>query len=134
MYTFPKKEHLCGDKNIENLHQNGKSFLVYPLRVVYLTVENEEVPVRVVVSVSKKKFKRAVKRNRIKRLMRESYRLNKTEFVSYAKENQLKVHVAFQYIANELVTFDTVNEKMQIVLKRLIQNTISSDENSEKSC
>ena len=87
MNTFPKKEHLYGEKVIENLHTTGSSFLVYPLRVVYLNVSqpDEQIPVRVMIGVSKKKFKKAVDRNRAKRLMREAYRLNKSSLVSIIK-------------------------------------------------
>ena len=55
MNTFPKKEHLYGEKVIENLHTTGSSFLVYPLRVVYLNVSqpDEQIPVRVMIGVSK---------------------------------------------------------------------------------
>lgn len=130
MHTFPKIEHLYGDKNIENLYANGKSFLVYPLRIVYLAVENEEIPVRVMVSVSKKKFKRAVNRNKIKRLMRETYRLNKNELITFSVEQQLKIHIAFQYIATEIETFQTLNVKMQTALGKIIQK-LSIDETSE---
>ena len=130
MHTFPKIEHLYGDKNIENLYANGKSFLVYPLRIVYLAVENEEIPVRVMVSVSKKKIKRAVNRNKIKRLMRETYRLNKNELITFSVEQQLKIHIAFQYIATEIETFQTLNVKMQTALGKIIQK-LSIDETSE---
>ncbi|VBB47338.1 Ribonuclease P protein component [uncultured Paludibacter sp.] len=132
MYTFPKKEHLCGNKNIENLYTNGKSFLIYPLRIVYLQIEKEEVPVRVMVSVSKKKFKRAVKRNRIKRLIRETYRLNKNELIAYAEQNDIKLHIAFQYIAAEIETFQKLNEKMQTALKKIEQNS-QKHENAEEN-
>lgn len=131
-FGFPKKEHLCGDKSIEKLHTSGKSFLVYPLRIVYLVVENEDVPVRAMVSVSKKKFKRAVKRNKIKRLMRETYRLNKTDVNTFACTNGIYLHIAFQYIANEIESFQTINEKMQLALKKIIQK-LTIDENSEKN-
>ncbi|MGC3977311.1 MAG: ribonuclease P protein component [Paludibacteraceae bacterium] len=122
MYTFPKKEHLCGDKNIENLYKSGKSFLVYPLRIVYVSVEKEEVDVRVMISVSKKKFKRAVKRNRIKRLIREAYRLNKVELIHFTNTNQVKIHISFQYIASEIESFQKINEKMQLAIKKITQN------------
>jgi ribonuclease P protein component len=67
--TFLKKEHLCGEIRINKLFSNGKAFIVYPLRVVYSVEQNStDVPVKVLVSVPKKRFKRAVKRNRLKRL------------------------------------------------------------------
>lgn len=119
--AFPKKEHLYGVKPIDRLHTQGKAFIVYPLRVVYLIVdkENETLPVRVMVSVSKKKFKRAVKRNRLKRLMREAYRLNKNLLISTVCECDARLHVAFQYIANDELLFEEVNAKMCKALDKL---------------
>lgn len=121
MNTFPKKEHLYGEKVIENLHTTGSSFLVYPLRVVYLNVSqpDEQIPVRVMIGVSKKKFKKAVDRNRAKRLMREAYRLNKSSLVSIIKKEEVKIFLSFQYIADEMLTFDEISTKMQKALDRL---------------
>ena len=88
--------------------------------------KNEIIPARVMVSVSKKKFKKAVDRNRIKRLMRESYRLNKSELIRFATENNLKIHLSFQYISDEIPEFNAVNLNMRIGLNKLIQ-TISDN-------
>lgn len=135
MNTFPKKEHLYGDKVIENLHMTGAAFLTYPFRVVFLDVSEskEQIPVRVMMSVSKKKFKKAVDRNRIKRLMREAYRLNKGELADFASDNDLKIHVAFQFIGNEILSFSEVNSKMQKALDKLIkifvEKSKATDEN-----
>ena len=104
-------------------------------RVVFLDVSHsvEELPLRVMMSVSKKKFKKAVTRNRIKRLMREVYRLNKTELVNFASDEKIKIHVAFQYVADEILSFDEMNNKMIKVtdkLKRnLLENLKKTDEN-----
>ena len=78
-YTFPKEEHLCRKKLIDELFsKQGSSFGVYPLRIVWIKTEAPtNAPPQVLISVSKRTFKRAVDRNRIKRLVREAYRLNK---------------------------------------------------------
>ena len=82
-YTFPKEEHLCRKKLIEELFgKQGSSFGVYPLRLVWVaSAAPTAVPPQVLISVSKRTFKRAVDRNRIKRLIREAYRLNKYRLV-----------------------------------------------------
>ena len=78
-YAFPKEEHLCRKKLIEELFsKQGSSFGVYPLRIVWIPAPAlTTAPPQVLISVSKRTFKRAVDRNRLKRLIREAYRLNK---------------------------------------------------------
>jgi len=120
-HTFPKSEHLCGEIRINNLFANGKGFIVYPLRIVYLLSDKaDEVPVSVMVSVPKKRFKRAVKRNRLKRLMREAYRLNKTELVDAMQVRGLQMQVAFGYVSDEIVDFDQVERKMRQAIQKII--------------
>ncbi len=81
--TYPKQEKLKSKKRIERLFEEGRSVKSYPLRMVYLPLEIAQeaqdlgLQLQVGVSVSKRNFKLAVHRNRIKRLMREAYRLNK---------------------------------------------------------
>ena len=78
-YTFPKEEHLCRQKLIDELFsKQSSSFGVYPLRIVWIkATAPTAAPPQVLISVSKRTFKRAVDRNRLKRLIREAYRLNK---------------------------------------------------------
>lgn len=133
--TFPKSEHLCGVKSIEKLHTQGNAFVSYPFRIVYILVndEAEDIPVRAMVSVSKKKFKKAVDRNRVKRLMRETYRLNKSQLIELISENDLRLHLAFQYISDEIMPYSEMNNKMQKTLERLMktitEKTQKPDEN-----
>ena len=76
---LPKYERICKENDIQALFDKGHGFSVYPYRVVFLFRHDESRPVtiRLLVSVSKKRFHHAVKRNRVKRLIRESWRRNK---------------------------------------------------------
>ena len=77
-FSYPKKEKLKSQKRIEQLFSEGKSVNAYPLRMVYLKSDfNGNTTFKTGVTVSKRNFKKAVDRNRIKRLLREAYRLNK---------------------------------------------------------
>jgi ribonuclease P protein component len=119
--SFPKREHLCGEIRINKLFAEGKAFIVYPLRVVYVFRNNNEDPTaQILFSAPKKKFKRAVKRNRLKRLMRESYRLNKNSFTTVLTEKNLSIEMAVAYLSDELVGFDEMQEKMKTVLSRIL--------------
>ena len=124
--SFPKQEHLCGDKRISRLFAEGEAFIAYPLRVVFRTEPLAgNVPASVLVSVPKKRFKRAVKRNRLKRLMREGYRLNKQELAALLKDKGLHMDISFTYIADEVLEFAQIEKKMKAALQKLMA-TINS--------
>ena len=134
MSTFPKPEHLYGEKNITRLHEFGKAFMSFPFRVVYFVTDNKDpVPVRVMVSVPKKRFKHAVDRNRIKRLTREVYRLNKQEIIDYALGQNLKLYISFQYVSNEVEKYELLEKKMKNALRKLIQNLSVPNQTDENS-
>lgn len=113
-FTLPKEERLCSRKALEELFGgSNKSILAYPVRAVFQ--KTEETEIRIMVSVSKRFFKRAVKRNRIKRQLREAYRLNK--HILQPAEGGL--HVAFLWNSNELLPSAKVMEKMQTLLSKI---------------
>lgn len=119
--TFPKAEHLCGEIRIAKLFAEGKAFIAYPLRVVYTVSEiATNPPVKVLIAVPKKRFKHAVDRNRIKRLMREAYRLNKHALVEKCIGKNISVQIAFNYVADTELEFAQIQTKMQIALQRII--------------
>ena len=116
---FPKKEKLKSQKVIESLFTEGKSLTVYPLRLVYMeTSFVDDVIVKAGFSVSKKKFKKAVDRNRIKRLLREAYRLNKA---AYFNNITTQYALMILYIGDTKPDFETVNAKMVVALERFIK-------------
>lgn len=121
-FTYPQQEKLKSKKLIEKLFTEGKSVSAYPLRMVYLSTSfNEDVLAKTGVSVSKRNFKKAPDRNRIKRLLREAYRLNKAEYF-----NNLTTPYAFMilYIGKEKPTFVQVESKMKQVFEKF-SNKIS---------
>ena len=118
--TFTKEERLCSKRDIDSLFHSGSSFVVYPFRVVYSVISSEAMDAKVILSVSKKRFRRAHDRNRIKRLMREVYRLHKAEVLySDLIDRSLSIHYAIQYIAKEELSFNYLEERMIRVLKHL---------------
>lgn len=128
-FTFKKNERLCSRTIIQDLFTKGKSFVKYPFRVSYMPLEAEaEVPIQILISVSKKRFKRAYKRNRLKRLAREAYRLNKNSLYSQLKEGNVKLAVAFIYLPSEMLDYTAVEKGMKKALKKLTEEVFSDAE------
>jgi ribonuclease P protein component len=120
MYTFKKEERLCNKRLIDELFHNGSSFLCYPFKASWLLAADEQlVPVQILFSVSKKRFKHAVDRNQIKRRIREAYRLNKQQQL-YDQLNTAgkKIVLSVGYIGKEIAPYELIEKKM---LKLLIQ-------------
>jgi ribonuclease P protein component len=126
-YTLGKTERLKSRKLIEQVFKQGKAFSVFPFRIIYLLKEveaNETLPtvngkLQTGFTVSTKYFKKAVDRNRIKRLMREGYRLQKNGLQKTVAESNKQLSVFFIYTGNELPEYKIIFEKAGSVLKRL---------------
>lgn len=117
-YTFSRKERLKSVKEIAKLFESGKSFLGYPIKVVWVETANDlPFPVQAAFSVSKRNFKHATDRNKLKRRMKEAYRLNK--FLLYEKLSTQKISCIFIYIAREELTSALIGKSMKTVLLKL---------------
>lgn len=103
---------------IDQLFHEGKFFSVFPFKILY-TLTNDEYPLQFGVGVSSKNFKKAADRNRIKRLMRESYRLQKLPLQEKLKLQNRRMNVFFIYTGKELPGFDFLKQKVAVALKRL---------------
>jgi ribonuclease P protein component len=120
--TLCKTERLSSKLVIEKMFAGGaKSFSTFPLRVVFIPLEGLESPVTILISVSKRRFKRAVKRNRVKRQIREAYRKNKHDLFHIVEEKELKLAIAFIYLDDKLITSVEMEKKMKTVLARLVE-------------
>lgn len=127
--TLHKSERLDKKKVIEKLFAGGsRSFSVFPLRVVYLPVEELEAPASILVSVSKRRFKRAVKRNRVKRQIREAYRLNKHGLLDVLADKQCRLAIAFIYLSDQLVESSLIAERMKTALARIAEKVASASD------
>ena len=113
-YTFNKKEKLKSQKLIEQLFSQGQSVVAHPMRLVYLKTEfDEAIKIKAGVSVSKRHFKKAVDRNRIKRLMREAYRLQKAAYIDNISGQYA---LMILYIGKDGTDFEIITKKMVTVM------------------
>jgi len=122
-FNYRKKDKLKSKKLIEQMFTEGRAITVYPLRLVYLKTEFEDnSTIKTGVSVSKRLHKTAVARNRIKRLLREAYRLNKPLYF-----NNSSTSYAFMilYLSKDGTTFDKLNNSMKLLFKKF------TDKNSD---
>lgn len=119
-YTLSKAERLSWKRYIDQLFAEGQSFVAFPLRVVYLwTEEPMPVPASILVSVPKKKFKRAVKRNFIKRQVREAYRVRKYDVIEPLKDKNKSLLLAFLYLDKEIHPFADMEKAMNKTVRIL---------------
>lgn len=123
-FNYSKKDKLKSKKLIEQLFSEGKAVTAYPLRLIYLKTDFEDGNnIKTGVSVSKKLHKTAVSRNRIKRLLREVYRLNKPIYF-----NNSSTSYAFMilYLSKDGTTFDKLNTSIKLLFKKFLDKTSDS--------
>lgn len=120
--TFCKAERLCSKKEIEELFSGGnaRSFSIFPLRIVYKPVARNEVPVSLLISVSKRHFKRAVKRNHVKRQVREAWRKQKYPLCIRLQEKGEAYNIAFIYLSDDILPSDSIDSCMNKLIQHLI--------------
>jgi len=119
-FSLGSKERLKSRKSIEQLFTNGKKIVIAPYRTLYLMNTSQGKPIlRFGAGVSARNFKKAVDRNRIKRLIREAYRLQKNELQEQliAKNSSLDIFII--YTAKELPVYQDVYMKVGLVLEKL---------------
>ena len=119
-YTFRNEEKLKKKNLITELFASGKSASVFPLKMIYLQYDHHSpFKIQAGVSVSKRNFKKAVDRIRIKRLMRESYRKNK--YLLYENEDTKKHLMMFIYQGKNEVSYELMEEKMNQLIEKFLQ-------------
>lgn len=122
-YTLGKAEKLCSEKIITGLFQPGFFVSAYPLRIniAYNVLPATGVQAQVVFSVSKRRFKHATDRNRVKRLMREVYRLNKHSILHALEERKMNAALALIYTGDKLPEFAALQVAFSRCTDKLIQ-------------
>ena len=120
LQSFKKAERITSKLLIDRLFNGeGFSMVVFPFRVVYIRIPKGDVPVSILVSVPKKRFHKAVDRNRMKRLTREVYRRQKQILWNAMEESDESIAIAFICIASSLCTYANVYKSMNKILTRI---------------
>ena len=130
-FTLTKAERICTKKQFEVLLNSKHTYVSYPLRAIFNYHEEREdnkYNACIAVSVGKKRFKRAVKRNRVKRLVRESYRLHKPEF--YKNIKGCHADILFVFIGKDIPDYAVIDHSMNILIDKIC-NKITRNEHSE---
>lgn len=129
-HTLKKIERLNSKKEIDNLFATGSSFVVYPYRLIYThtPLTPTDAPAAMFVSVPKKKFKRAVKRNLLRRRTKEAYRLHKAPLLTQLLDSETHLSLAILYLDKEEKPYDYLERKMVELLARLQNELLSTPE------
>jgi len=126
-FSFGRNERLKSRKLIEQLFSEGKNIVVPPYRIYFLlndknpTAQHSLFNIQFGIGVSGKNFKKAIDRNKIKRLTKEAYRLQKNELKETLNANNRQLNLFFIYTVKELPDFNTVKEKVKLILSKLIK-------------
>lgn len=133
MPKFEKSERLCSKLAIENTFLKGESFYNFPLKVIYLKTDKKlnESQVQAAFVVPKRIFKKAVDRNRIKRQMKEAYRLNKETLYRALEGKNIKLNILIIYNTKNISTYWTLNKKIKVILQQLIDRLNKSQDLSD---
>lgn len=133
-YKLNKDEKLCSRTAVDTLFHEGKSLMAFPLRAAYrLRPRDERHPVQFLISIPKKRIRKAVNRVLLRRRIREAYRLNRRELLLANLDGKnCGVDIAFVYLDNSPAPYDVINEKMCLLLSR-IATAASEHETTDKS-
>ncbi len=122
---FGHDERLRGEIRVSRLFSEGQSFVIYPYRVVYRINNSSTYPnTAILISIPKKRFKRAVKRNRIRRCTKEAFRLNKKILNTPLHAAGISLDIALIYLDKAILPYSTIERRIQELLEKLLTKVL----------
>ena len=121
-FTLGKEERLKSNLAIQELLKRGKAVSRFPLKIYwdFSPDPNQKYPVRAAITVPKRKFRRAVDRNLMKRRLKEAYRLNKYMLYDKLDQHQQKIQLIILLLSDEFIPYDQLEKKMREILRQLV--------------
>jgi ribonuclease P protein component len=126
-FTYNKKEKLKSKKQLGKLFAEGKSFSVFPIKAFYAFADEQDNIIKTGVGVSSKNFKKAVHRNRIKRLLREAYRTEKLPLHIYLSSNKKQLALFLLFVDKVMPQYNLLKTRMKLCIERLIKELHEMD-------
>ncbi len=139
MYTFKKNERLANHRLQKFLFEKGNQLFQYPIKLQWIVIQRDELPgksldgkpsenqrfdypAKCLIGASKRQLKKAIQRNRAKRLIKEAYRKNKSAFYAFLNTKDIVVLCAFIYTARKMTPYHDVEKSVQAALKQLMES------------
>ena len=128
-FTYPKIEKLCSKVLIDKLFEQNRRLKRFPLHLIWIETRlTSDIPVQSMVSISKRRFKRAVKRNLLKRRMREAFRLHKHDLYQTLLSGDKQIALAFIYQSNDILPYSDIEKSVAHLLNQLLKSLEIADE------
>ena len=124
--SFTKQERLSDKKKIEELFETGKVFNLSPYKVIYLFDQSGQCPLRMLIAVPGKTYRKAVQRNRIRRITREAYRKNKLNLLNTIKARGNSLSMILIYTDKTILSYKEIEQKIILILQRLLSENEQS--------
>ena len=119
--SFLKNERLCHKDSIDLIFAQGNTLSDRPIKLRWTETNEQAIPLQTLISVPKRRIPKACDRNRIKRLIREAFRLNKQSLIDHLTQKNTSINLAIIYSENKVLTFKEIHDKICLTLQRLSQ-------------
>ena len=131
-FKLNKSEKLRSRTAVERLFGEGKSLMAFPLRAVYRLRPQGEAPVQFLITIPKKRIRKAVMRVTLRRRTREAYRLNRNELMAPLHQLGIGVDIAFVYLDSNPAPYSVIHEKVVALLSRVAQAAVENSSSPQE--